>query len=154
MPRPGAVRRDVLTRLNKTDRSSILVNTALASTLLVGTLFAPAPAVAQTMCTGGPAAGPTPILEFSNSAPIICANNDDRKGTVADPDAINLSTAGADHYIDLYNSGPLTASEDGIDTQTEDDNSFITIENVGDIDAGNTGISAVTEGSADRLRAW
>ena len=127
MPRPGAVRPDVLTRLNKTDRSSLLVSTALASTLLVGSLFAPTPASAVVACTQP--ASPAPISFSSNTDAIICVNTEPR--TNAAGDAIDLSTNGAPHYIDLYSNGLLTASQDGIYTRTTGANSFITIDNVG-----------------------
>ncbi|MGZ8400280.1 MAG: autotransporter outer membrane beta-barrel domain-containing protein, partial [Methyloceanibacter sp.] len=61
------------------------------------------------------------------------------------------STTGDDHYIDLHNSGILTASVDAIDTRTTGNNSFITIDNIGDIAAGSysAGIFALTSGNAD-----
>ena len=137
---------NVRPRLAKADRSSLLVGTALASTLIIGTLFAPTLVSAQTTtCTGGPGPGPTPILEAS-ATPIICVNTDDRTSNGTSPDAINLSTTGDDHYIDLYNSGLLTASQDAIDTRSRGDNSFITIETVGDISAATNGIFAGTAG--------
>lgn len=146
--RPRVSRPDVLTRLAKVDRSSLLVSTALASTLLVGSLLAPTSAAAQTTtCSGGPAPGPTPIVEAS-ATPIICVNADDRTSNGSSPDAINLSTTGVGSYIDLYNSGLLTASGDGIGTRTADDNSFITIDNWGDINSAR-GIFAQTSGSAN-----
>lgn len=139
---------DFLTRTVGADRSSLLVTTALASTLLIGSLFAPAPAAAQTTtCSGGPAPGPTPILEAS-ADPIICVNNDDRFSNGSSPDAINLSTVGGGSYIDLHSSGLLTATGDGIDTRTMGVDSFITIDNAGDIDADGSGIVAWAYGNA------
>jgi len=44
--RHGVIGPFVLRRLSRVDRSSLLVTTAVASTLLVGSLLAPAPAVA------------------------------------------------------------------------------------------------------------
>lgn len=134
-------------RLQRADRSSLLVTTALASTLLIGTLFAPTPSVAQTTtCSGGPAPGPTPILEIA-AASIICVNSDDRVSNGDSPDAIGLATNGDDHFITLNNSGDLTATDDGIDAVTDGAGSFITIENSGDINAGGYGIVAGTVGT-------
>ena len=119
----------------------------MASTLLIGTLLAPTPSVAQTTtCSGGPAPGPTPILEIA-AASIICVNNDDRVSNGDLPDAIALETNGDDHFIDLDNSGDLTATDDGIDAVTDGARSFITIENSGDINAGGYGIVAGTVGT-------
>jgi outer membrane autotransporter protein len=141
VPRP-----DFMMRPTRADRSSLLVTTALVSTLLIGGLFAPTPTAAQTTtCSGGPAPGPTPIMEASAAA-IICVNNDDRTSNGTSPDAINLSTTGVGSFIDLYNGGVLTAADDGIDTSTTDADSFITIENVGDITAGTFGLDATTAG--------
>jgi autotransporter family porin len=145
------LRPDFIARLKQADRASLLVSTALASTLVIGTLFAPTHALAQTTtCTGGPGPGPTPILE-ATTAPIICVNTDDRTSNGTSPDAINLSTTGNANYITLYNSGILTAVDDGIDTSTTGNNSFITIENVGAITAGDDGISATTNGDSSSI---
>ena len=119
--------------------------TALASTFLISTLVAPAPAAAQTACTQP--ASPLPIIDLNVDDAIVCVNTEAR--TNAAGDAISLSTTDDDgHYIDLYSNGLLTASEDGIDTLTSGDNSFIAIENVGDIDADINGIVARTYGDA------
>jgi outer membrane autotransporter protein len=125
------------------------VTTALVSTLVIGSLFAPSPASAQTTtCTGGPAPGPTPILEATAgpNAPIICVNSDDRVSNATSPDAINLSTAGTNSFIDLYNSGFLTADEDGVDAITFGNNSPVAIQNRGDIVAGDDSIYAESIG--------
>ena len=114
-----ASRPTFLMRLQRADRSSLLVTTALASTLLIGTLLAPTPSVAQTTtCSGGPAPGPTPILEIAATS-IICVNGDDRVSNGDSPDAIALETNGDDHFINLDNSGDLTATDDGIDAVTD-----------------------------------
>src|SRR5262245_58924224 len=139
----------LLMRLKQADRFSLLVSTALASTLVIAALFAPTPVSAQTTtCTGGPGPGPTPILE-ATTAPIICVNNDDRSSNGTSPDAINLSTTGGGNFITLYNSGTLKAADDGIDTGTTGNDGFITIENVGDINAGASGIRTQTSGDAN-----
>src|SRR4029077_18580769 len=126
---PAPSLRPVFLAPPRVDRSSLLISTALASTLLAGLLFAPTSASAQTTpCSGGPAPGPTPILEAS-AAPIICVNTDDRTSNGTSPDAINLLTTGAGNFITLSNSGVLTAARNGILSETFGDNSFIDITN-------------------------
>ena len=148
-------RSTVLTRLKQADRSSLLVTTALASTLIIGALLPPTHALAQTTtCTGGPGPGPTPILE-ATAAPIICVNTDDRTSNGTSPDAINLSTTGSGNYITLYNSGLLSAATSGIYALTSGNaigsysDSGIEIDNAGDINAGSLGIFVQTSGNAN-----
>ena len=125
----------------KTDRASLLLTTALASTLLAACLLAPTPTSAVVACVQP--ASPLPILDSSATDAITCVNVDDRDGGAGD--AI-LTTTVSNHYIDLYNSGTLTAGDDGIFTSTTGGNSDIRIENVGDITAGDEGIEATTTG--------
>jgi outer membrane autotransporter protein len=142
--RHGVIGPFVLRRLSRVDRSSLLVTTAVASTLLVGSLLAPAPAVAAD--NDCPDDG-TPIL-LTATAPIICINTEDITATAAAEDAVNLSTTGDGNSIYLYNSGELTSYYgDGIDTRTTGDDAPITIENEGDIAAGTFGIYATTAGA-------
>src|SRR5512147_1351342 len=63
--RRSTVRPDFLRRLNESDRASLLVGTALASTLVIGTLFAPTPATAVN-CPQPPGG---PIAINTNVAP-------------------------------------------------------------------------------------
>ena len=136
----------LFSRLKQADRSLLLVTTALASTLVIGALFTPAPAAAVN-CPQPPGG---PIAINTNVAPITCVNVFDITNNAGD--AINLHTDGNANFITLYNSGILTASDDGIDTSTTGDDSFITIDNVGDINASNYGghgILAFTNGSAN-----
>jgi len=118
-------------RLVRADRKTLLLGTALASTLLVASLGAPAPAHAVTNCPPG-----SGQILINVADDIVCINNNDRSfaGTV-----IDLTTTGADHSLYLYNSGFLTANAAaaarGIETRTFDAGSPTTIVNVGGIAA-------------------
>jgi autotransporter family porin len=139
-------------RQSKSDRASLLLTTALASTLLAGVFIAPAPAAAQTVtCSGGPGPGPTPILETSTTSPIICTNAEDRTSNGTSPEAIALGTTGDDHFITLDNTGKLIASDDGIDAVTTGDRSSVTVTNGGDITAATYGIVAGTTGANSKV---
>jgi hypothetical protein len=117
--RPSAV----LPRLRLADRKSLLLGTALASTLLIVSLLAPPPAQAVTTCPPG-----SGQILINVADDIVCVNVDDRTfaGSV-----IDLTTTGGNSYINLYNSGFLTAnaagSVSGITTSTTGGNSPITI---------------------------
>jgi len=62
-------------RLAKSDRRSLLLGTALASSLLMGSLAAPTPAAAFT-CAGDVGTGPAPISHLSINDFIICVNTE------------------------------------------------------------------------------
>lgn len=108
-------------------RRSLLLGTALASTLLLGTVATPTPAHAVT-CPQPPGG---PINVNSPVDSIDCVNVFDIFG--APSVAINLTTSNDDHFITLDNSGNLGAGEIGIYTLTTGASSFIDIVNTGDI---------------------
>jgi hypothetical protein len=122
------------------DRKSLLLGTALASTLLIGGILMPAPAGAVVnSCTD-----PGPDAVFINSAaPISCINTETRN----EPGvgfAIELRASGAASYIYVHSSGELTASSNmqntfGIFASTQDANSRIDVVNLGDISVTATG---------------
>jgi autotransporter family porin len=139
--------RRILPRLGCADRRALLAGTALASTLLLGTLFAPTPA--QAVACVQPAS-PAPINDFSATDPIICVNTEPRNAILGDPAAIFLQTTGAGHFIDLYNSGTLTGTglgARGIGAFAGGPDASVTVVNVGDITTDGQqayGINAVT----------
>ncbi|MGV1013755.1 MAG: autotransporter outer membrane beta-barrel domain-containing protein [Methyloceanibacter sp.] len=115
------------------DRKSLLLGTALASTLLLGTLAAPAPANAQlVVCPPFIAASATDSLICNNAVPV----------TNPAGSAIDLTTTGIGLFIDVDNSGNLTATHPvnaiGIFGNTNAAGSFIDIFNSGDIVATAT----------------
>jgi autotransporter family porin len=122
------------------DRKSLLLGTALASTLLIGGILMPAPAGAVVnSCTD-----PGPDAVFINSAaPISCINTETRN----EPGvgfAIELRASGAASYIYVHSSGELTASSNmqntfGIFASTQDANSRIDVVNLGDVSVTATG---------------
>jgi len=117
----------------------LLAGTALASTLLLGTLFAPTPAHATTDCLSTSPPAPAPIFT-SVADSIVCVNTEARNGTAF---AIYLQSNAPGGFIDLYNSGALTAVNtasfaSGIATYAQQVNSPITIENVASITATST----------------
>jgi len=81
-------------RLPASDRASLLRSTALASTLLVGSLFAATDSHAQVITIVN---SPTPVT-YSNATDCISATH-----------CIFISTVNDGSYIDLYNSGALNA---------------------------------------------
>ncbi len=122
------------------DRKTLLLGTALASTLAAGCLSVPSAALAVP-CSS---AGPSPIFESSNTAPIVCVNTDTRIGG---PYAIDLSTANDGNFIDLNNSGALQATGVGayifgIDARTTGAGSDIIIDNSGGIAVTTAGAGA------------
>ncbi len=153
------------TRLSTTfgcaDRRSLLLGTALASTLLLGVVIAPAPALAAAECTVGgvDVALPPPTTSINIAAiqPIVCVNGDTRIATGAFPDyaAIGLYTVGIGATITLTNDGSLKSSGGvfafGLHATTAYDDSDIDIHNRGDIQVKNTlygyGIRAVASAS-------
>jgi hypothetical protein len=104
--RPASQPRLLIQRVGHFDRKSLLLSTALASTLVLVSLGTPTPAHAVTNClTGNPPPGPITVAAAADD--IVCVNVDNRSfaGLV-----INLSASGGNHYINLYNSGILTAN--------------------------------------------
>ncbi|MEM8575941.1 MAG: hypothetical protein AAGF48_15110 [Pseudomonadota bacterium] len=128
----------------------LLLGTALASTFLLASIAAPSTAQAQSSSTVGGAAvtldpAPDPIRITPTTTPpangsIICVNTEARtRGTDPYIAAIDLVTNGDDNYIDLTNSGPLTADpvtglgSFGIRAGATGQRSTITVTNTGDI---------------------
>jgi autotransporter family porin len=125
-----------LTRPKCADRKSLLLGTALASTLLLSSLFVPTPASAVRACLQP--ASPAPIADSSNADALVCVNTEPRTNPAGV--AIQLSTNNPNLYIDLYNSGALTANfaggtAVGILINTSGTNSPVFIENIGQITA-------------------
>jgi hypothetical protein len=98
--------------LRSADRKSLLLGTALASTLLLGTLVAPAPA--HALSCPQPPGGPINVASATDS--IECVNVFDIP--TAPTIAIDLATSGDNHFITLGNSGNLGAGDYGIRTFT------------------------------------
>lgn len=73
-------------------------------------MLTPTPASAFT-CAGDVGTGPAPISHTGINDFIICVNTEAR--TNAAGDAIELSTVGVNHFIDLYTSGNLNAADVG-----------------------------------------
>jgi Autotransporter beta-domain/Autochaperone Domain Type 1 len=109
-------------------RRALLLGTALASTLLLGSLAAPAPASAAVPCPQPPGG---PINVSSNSDSIECTNVFDIYG--APGVAISLTTSGDAYHVTLDNSGNLGAGLIGIYTLTSGNGSYIDIVNTGNI---------------------
>jgi autotransporter-like protein/autochaperone domain-containing protein len=119
------------------DRRGLLAGTALVSTLFIGTLLAPTPASAQQAVS---------ILLSPNPVTVDNAND-----CIFDGNCIEITTNGDGAFIDLTNSGNLTAGLFGILTATAGPNSPISIVNTGIISASNLstytdGITAFTSG--------
>ncbi len=79
----------------RADRKSLLLGTALASTLLLGSLLTPTPAHAVACIQP---ASPNPIID-TQATFITCVNTEPRTSAAAN--AIDLTTTGAGSYIDL-----------------------------------------------------
>ena len=148
LARPVAARQPLLfPGLRTANTKSLLLGTALASTLLFGIVLAPAPAAAQTQpCPGTPPVSNTePIVDTSNIAPIVCNNADDRAANAASfYRAIDLSTSFDGNFVRLDNSGARTATAVnayafGIDIYTSGNSSGIDIQNANRINATSTG---------------
>jgi Autotransporter beta-domain/Autochaperone Domain Type 1 len=127
------------------DRNGLLLGTALASTLLIGALVAPAPAHAVVTCAGDAGLGPTPISHLGEFDSIVCVNTEPRTAVGAQA-AIDLSTTGDDFPVILNSEGRLQATNaglaNGIRTTTVGERSDITIENRGDIGVVAEGANA------------
>jgi hypothetical protein len=113
-----------LLHLARADRKSLLLGTALASTLVIGSLFTPSPA------------GRSPA--FSRPRPDVHHLHQHRAAHERRQQRDCPGTTGVSSYIGLYNSGVLTAFNNGIFTQTADANSPIFIENIGASPPGTT----------------
>ena len=145
-------------RLTCATRKSLLLGTALASTLLIGILVAPTPAAAVVVtCVGDVGTGPAPILH-SGAGPgflgevdsIRCMNTEARNaaGALDQYAAIELSTTGADHFITLDNSGDLVAGPvAGVEVYGIFARTFVS----GPIDIKNSGEVTVT---SQNRKAW
>jgi outer membrane autotransporter protein len=114
IPQPGAI-----------DRRTLLAGTALASTLFIGALLGPAPASAQQAVSiiASPVA-----VDIDNGSDCVFAGN-----------CIEITTNGDGAFIDLGNSGNLTAGQQGIYAATRAANSAINIVNTGVISSGYGG---------------
>ena len=146
-------RAQMLPRPPNVDRASLLLTTALTSTLLIATLLSPSPASAVATCPPALFPPPGPIAIVNPADDIACTNVFDRS---ADGGAvIGLLTSGVNEDISLNNSGELVNTDDfatlGIFAITYGANSSIDIVNRGDItvDSGiiAVGIRAQTDGA-------
>jgi len=153
----ATAQRSLSINFGRADRKSLLLGTALASTLLLATLTAPTPAQAAATCTVGgadePIPAPTAPIVLDETQPIVCVNGDTR--IAIGGHAIDLHTninPGA--FIYLNNSGDLTATYvtpdggRGIRAYTEGGDSFVTVINTGDINSDRSAIYARTRGGA------
>jgi hypothetical protein len=125
------------------DCKAVLLGTALASTLVLGSLLvAPTPAGAVA-CIQPPSPNPINTNTVGPDQPIICVNTEPRTNPAGN--AINLTTNGSRSYIDLSNSGVLNATNNnnsfmsGVLALTRGDDSPIAVENTAAITATNTG---------------
>ena len=145
--------------LKFTDRKTLLLSTALASTLLIATVAAPA--TAQVTCSPGTFPPPGPIVVLNPDDSIDCVNVFDRNNGAED-EAIHLTTDGANEFILLDNRGELMVTNlglaSGIRVTTDGTGSFVDIDNSGDMwvqtkgDFSNAfGIIAATIGTDSRL---
>ena len=128
-----------LPRLRCADRKSLLLGTAMVTTLFVPTITAPTPAHAVFDCIVGPPAAPAspgPIYANQPDA-IVCVNTEPRANAAGN--AIDLRTFAPGSYIDFKNIGLLTAQDAGqvagINADTARTNSPITIQNAANITA-------------------
>ena len=131
---PTLQARTLLPQLRFADRKSLLLGTALASTLFIGSVLAPKSAHAATNClTGNPPPG---AITTNVADSIICINVDDRFNV--GPAVIRLQATGGNHYIELLNSGILTninpaGYANGLAAATSGGNSPISVTNAGRI---------------------
>ncbi|MGV1013438.1 MAG: autotransporter domain-containing protein [Methyloceanibacter sp.] len=129
MSPPRARRQIALPRLGCADRKSLLLGTALVSTLLIGTIVAPSTVHAVDCLATAPL--PPGAITVNVADEITCFNTNDRAGAIA----INLTTGGGannPYSIYLNNSGALTATANvalAILTRTNNDYSSISIIN-------------------------
>ncbi|MGH6736053.1 MAG: autotransporter outer membrane beta-barrel domain-containing protein [Methyloceanibacter sp.] len=147
-------RQPSLPRLRRADRRTLLLGTALASTLIAWSL--PTTALAQVICTYRPDG----ITELAVPDPIICPVN--RNIFNPNGSGIELSTVGANHNIGLFLNANVTSrltlgDSFAVDLLTIDDNSAIDVVNTGDLKAtsrdGNaTALSARTTGQNSDIK--
>ena len=122
-------------------RQALLLGTALASTLVLGSLLTPTTARADVTCPPSTFPPPGPIAIINPVDDISCINLYDRSNNPPTADAvIQLTTNNANEFIYAYNSGILTAVNTtgdafGLVTGTTGASSPIRIENLGDITA-------------------
>jgi outer membrane autotransporter protein len=126
-------------------RHSLLLGTALASTLLIATVTAPTTANAQATCPPGafPPPGPIDISAggLGVGTAINCNNSYDRANAGIVIDLLTNTTAG--HAISLKNYGDLTSTTArSIRAYTQGAGSPVTVTNRGDLDSYTTGIYA------------
>jgi autotransporter family porin len=138
LPRGRKTQRETgLARLRCFDRKSLLLGTALASTLVIGNLLSPTPANAVVNCPAAAFPPPGPIAIVNPADDIGCTNVFDRHYNAGS--VIGLATDGANEYIALDNSGDLVntsgAGALGIFAFTADDDSPIDVVNSGDVTA-------------------
>jgi len=131
-----AAPRPVRVPLGSANRKALLLGTALASTLLLATVTAPAPA-AGASCPQDPS--PTPI-NFNTVVPITCINTEPRSNGAA----IRLTTTAVGSSIFLDNSGVLSGTNlagdaFGVFSFTTFAQSPITVVNSGDISVTGSG---------------
>ncbi|MDJ0513255.1 MAG: hypothetical protein QNJ62_07400, partial [Methyloceanibacter sp.] len=137
---PGLERKPTLRyRFATSSPRVLLMGTALASTFLVATLVAPAPARAQVTMNCGADSG-VPIQIIPPVGSINCINTLPRIGDPSPTDtAIRLETDENGEPVVLDTSGRLqsySSTQDayGIAIETDGQNSTVTITNRGDID--------------------
>jgi Autotransporter beta-domain/Autochaperone Domain Type 1 len=130
----------------RADRKSLLLGTALASTLLVAVMTAPTPAHAVVDCLS--VAPPSPgAITVNDSDDITCVNTEPRESGPGNY-AIYLRTFNSgDFDIYLNNSGPLTATNAagaayGIHALTDGVANDIDVVNSGSITVTATGANA------------
>jgi autotransporter family porin len=133
----------ILPRLRVAERKSLLLGTALASTLFISSVLSPPPAHAVTTCPPGTFPPPGPISIAVNDD-INCVNVFDRTNA---GNVISLGANGGGHYLNLNNSGNLVATDVGgfaigIFAFTNNGLSPIEIINSGDVAATATGANA------------
>ena len=140
-------------RLVTLNRCTLLLGTALASTLLLGSLIAPTPAIAvvgDCAIDGGGQA-----VYINDVAPIVCVNTVDRF-EAGIPYSIRLETLGAGVPITVTNTGDLTTGPVGatayaLDAYTNGNFSHVTIGNSGAITVTSTDGVVGIRGETDNL---
>jgi len=139
--------------LRRADRKALLLGTALASTLLLSTVVAPAPAHAvDCLAASVPPAGASGPITVSTNVPITCVNTVPRNaaGNVID---LFTNTAGAEIY--LNNSGGLTSTAGRtIRAYSHGTNSRVDVINTGDLNTQRTAIYARTFGANSYLHVF
>ena len=123
----------IRTRLHSADRKSLLLGTALASTLFLSSLLAPTSSVAAPVTCTQPR--PDPIADTATVGPLICVNTDTRNGGGA-YDAIHLTSSVTNYFISLNSIGALIAPNyAGVFAATNADGAYIDITNRGPVTA-------------------